>query len=490
MTDRFAEPGSASSLLREPQEDVPRTVTVTANGGVIRSTTLNKVKNKTLKAIKTRTLQLENPTPLDTVPEGQSSTSTDTTTNVDNASATPTTGQASTEPMTTEPKRSDEPPSTNEVGITNTARSSHHETDDGDHVKADDHAKIDCHGKDHDQVNSDDQVKDDDVGKDIDQGTEQATDDSMNGWGSDSSVRTKPYFSGEEFHSTREEATTPSGESRIPFSSISSDSGNGLGPASEVSSAATTATIRTDRTEDCMRPADYPEEMPRLYVGSQEDPRPTIHDEIIRYTNSIMKNAFDGLESVGYTHITVVQPFDHTGKCLFKMKAKGHWMVIEAKTSIQTTDRAIDPRDEHRFVPPEWMQEFFKKENRTTIPFCDVPQVELTAAFMLNRNSGRIVAPIPREPIENPNEPGTRSSGDSGTGDSSSPTPESTYGCAQPTMNTECRETTTMEVDQGDHNATASGSDVEMNPSQEEPARSAVSMSPDWGDRGFLSELD
>ena len=165
-------------------------------------------------------------------------------------------------------------------------------------------------------------------------------------------------------------------------------------------------------------------------------------------------------------------------------------MVIEARTSIHTTGRAIDPRDEHQFTPPGWFQEFFKEENRTTVPFCDVPQVELTAAFMLNRNSERIVAPLPREPIENPNVPGTRSSEDGGAGDSSSPTSGSTYGYARPTTIDECRETLTMEVDQGEHNATADGSDVEMNNSQEEPARSTVSTSPDWGDQGFLSELD
>ena len=47
-----------------------------------------------------------------------------------------------------------------------------------------------------------------------------------------------------------------------------------------------------------------------------------------------------------------------------------------------------------------------------------------------------------------------------------------------------------MEIDQGELNTTTSGSDVEMQNSQEEPGRSAGSMSPDWGDHGFLSEMD
>ena len=165
-------------------------------------------------------------------------------------------------------------------------------------------------------------------------------------------------------------------------------------------------------------------------------------------------------------------------------------MVIEARTSIRTTSRAIDPRDEHQFTPPEWLQDFFTEENRVSVPFCDVPQVELTAAFMMSRNSERIVAPLPSVPIENPNVPETRSSENDGAGDSSSPISGSTYGYARAATNDECRETLTMEIDQGEHNATESGSDVEMNNSQEEPAGSMVSMSPDWGDRGFLSELD
>ena len=47
-----------------------------------------------------------------------------------------------------------------------------------------------------------------------------------------------------------------------------------------------------------------------------------------------------------------------------------------------------------------------------------------------------------------------------------------------------------MDIEQGELNTTTSGSDVEMQNSQEEPGRFVGSMSPDWGDQGYLSEMD